>query len=102
MIPLASLAALRLPRSWAATPAIRVALDQRPVISEQRLSASAVLDQLLHHSHVLNIRGRAPDSGRNDRLGCSRRNSIWPFRGRKPTTTTRTDKLADQNQVGQF
>ena len=30
MISLASLAALRLPRSWAAAPAIRIALDQRP------------------------------------------------------------------------
>ena len=29
--------------------------------------ASAALDRLLHHSHVLNIRGRASGSGRNAR-----------------------------------
>ena len=64
--------------------------------------ASAVLDRLLHHSHVLNIRGRASGSGRNAKRGCSRRNSISPLRRRRPATTTGTDKVADQNQVGQF
>ena len=64
--------------------------------------ASAALDRLPHHSHVLNIRGRASGSGRNARRGCSRRNSISPLRRRRPATTTRADKVADQNQVGQF
>ena len=64
--------------------------------------ASAALDRLLHHSHVLNIRGRASGSGRNARRGCSRRNSISPLRRRRPATTARADKVADQNQVGQF
>ena len=56
--------------------------------------ASAVLDRLLHHSHVLNIRGRATGSGRNARpdssalIACSARNP------RIPTTTIRTDKVA--------
>ena len=45
---------------------------------------------------------RASGSGRNARRGYSRRNSILPLRRRRPATTTRTDKLADQNQVGQF
>ena len=31
--------------------------------------ASAVLDRLLHHSHVLNIRGRASGSGRKRQAG---------------------------------
>ena len=58
--------------------------------------ASAVLDRL-HHSHVLNIRGRASGSRRNAKRGSSRRNSISPLRRRRPATTTPTDKVADQN-----
>ena len=46
--------------------------------------------------------GRASGSGRNARRGSSRRNSISPLRRRRPATTTRTDKVADQNRVGQF
>ena len=61
--------------------------------------ASAALDRLLHHSHVLNIRGRASGSGRNARRGCSRRNSISPLRRRRPATTSRADKGADQNRT---
>ena len=61
--------------------------------------ASAVLDRLLHHSHVLNIRGRASGSGRNDKRGSSRRNSISPLRRRRPATTTRTDLLPHQKML---
>ena len=66
--------------------------------------ASAVLDRLLHHSHLLNIRGGggASGSGKNARRACSRPNSISPLRRRRPATTTRADKVADQNHVGQF
>ena len=64
--------------------------------------ASAVPDRLLHHSHVLNIRGRASGCGRNARRGCSLRNSISPPRRRRSATTMPTDKVADQKQVGQF
>ena len=35
--------------------------------------ASAILDRLLHHSHILNIRGRAIGSGRSARRGSSAR-----------------------------
>ena len=45
--------------------------------------------------------GRASGSGRNAKRGSSLRNSISPLRRRRPATTTRTDKVADQNQVGQ-
>ena len=62
--------------------------------------ASAVLDRLLHHSHVLNIRARATGSGRNARRGYSRRNNTSAQRRRRPATTMRTDQIAEQNPGG--
>ena len=58
--------------------------------------ASAVLDRLLHHSRVLNIRGRASGSGRNARRGCSRHSNISLLRRKGPATTTPTDGIAGQ------
>ena len=58
--------------------------------------ASAVLDRLLHHSHVLNIRARAIGSERNVRRGYSRRNNTSAQRRRRPATTIPTDRIAGQ------
>ena len=44
---------------------------------------------------------RASGSGRNAKRGSYRRNSISLLRRRRPAATTRTDKVADQSQVGQ-
>ena len=67
--------------------------------------ASAVLDRLLHHSHVLNIPAnrsevKATGSERNARRGYSRRNNTSPRRRRRPATTTPTDQIAEQNPGG--
>ena len=67
--------------------------------------ASAVLDRLLHHSHVLNIPAnrsevKATGSERNARRGYSRRNNTSPRRWRRPATTTPTDQIAEQNPGG--
>ena len=62
--------------------------------------ASAVLDRLLHHSHVLNIRGRASGSGRNARRGCSRHSNISLLRRKGPATTTPTDRIAGHQRCG--
>ncbi len=63
--------------------------------------ASAVLDRLLHHSHVLNIRGeRATGSERNVRRGYPLRNSNSAQRRRRPASTTPTDQIAEQNPGG--
>ena len=64
--------------------------------------ASAVLDRLLHHSHVLNIRGESFRLREKRQAGYSRHSSISPLRRRMPTTTMLTDGVADQNQVGQL
>ena len=59
--------------------------------------ASAILDRLLHHSHVLNVQGESyrlrEGNGRPDssvRITCSARHR------RTGTTTTLTDKVPDQ------
>ena len=67
--------------------------------------ASAVLDRLLHHSHVLNIPSnrspaRATGSERNARRSYSRRNNTLPRRRRRPATTTPTYQIAEQNPGG--
>ena len=40
--------------------------------------ASAVLNRLLHHSHVLNIQGRASGLGKNARLREKRQAGLFP------------------------
>ena len=56
--------------------------------------ASAVLDRLLHHSHVLNIRGESYQLREKRQAGCSRHSDISPLRRKRLATTTPTDRIA--------
>ena len=62
--------------------------------------ASAVLDRLLHHSRVLNIRGESYRLREKRQAGYSRRNTTSAQRRRRPATTTRTDQIAEQIPSG--
>ena len=61
---------------------------------------SAVLDRLLHHSHVLNIRGESY------RLREKRQAGLFPSQQHisaapvGPATTTHTDRIAEQQRGG--
>ncbi len=69
-------------------------------------------DRLLHHSHVLNIRGRAIDSGRNDRRDSSAPSFAGHGSGERQRQLLRlteplviwalTESLATSANVGQF
>ena len=61
---------------------------------------ASALDRLLHHSHVLNTRGESfrLREKRPARCCCDG-NSISPLRRRRPATTARADKVADQNRT---
>ena len=60
--------------------------------------ASAVLDRLLHHSRVLNIRGESFGLREKRQRGCSRHSNIWLLRRKGPATTTPTDRIAGQRR----
>ena len=61
--------------------------------------ASAILDRLLHHSHVLNIRGESYRLREKRQAGLSARiNCSAPHR-RTATTTTPADQVAGQQNT---
>ena len=63
--------------------------------------ASAVLDRLLHHSHVLNIRGRDTGSGKNATRGSSGRIVCWELPWQRQLSLPRMTESSDQNQMDQ-
>ena len=62
--------------------------------------ASAVLDRLLHHSHVLNIRGESFRLREKRQAGLFRHSNIWLLRRKGPATTTPTDRIAGHQRCG--
>ena len=55
---------------------------------------------LLHHSHVLNIRGESYRLREKRQRGYSPHNNTSPQRRRRPATTTYTDRIAEQQRGG--
>ena len=55
--------------------------------------ASAVLDRMLHHRHVLNIRGESYRSGRNATPDSSVPITCWGRQRTTATTTTPNDQV---------
>ena len=62
--------------------------------------ASAVLDRLLHHSHVLNIRGESFRLREKRQAGLFPSQHIWLLRRKGPATTTPTDRTAGHQRCG--
>ena len=58
-------------------------MGQRGELLGDTVIASAVLDRLLHHSHVLNIRGESFSLREKRQAWLSRRNTISPLRRRR-------------------
>ena len=55
-----------------------------------------LLDRLLHHSHVINIRGESYRLREKRQAGCSPPTSCYPNRQRGPQNPTHTDRIAEQ------
>ena len=62
--------------------------------------ASAVLDRLLHHSHVLNIRGESYRLREKCQAGLFPSQQHISAARRRPASTTPTDKIAEQQRGG--
>ena len=64
--------------------------------------ASAILDRLLHHSHVLNIRGESYRLRDQRQAGLFPSQQYLASRQEEPGSARTTDKIAEQQQVTHF